>query len=146
MDDAERIAAQKTHYRDAYNAADVERVLEILADSFTNMAQGDASFFGREGKAALREQLVALFGRYRVQVVPVIIDVEVRGDWACDYGWHKLALEARDGSGTRQCKLRYYETWERQLDGEWKITFLMTNAEHQPRLLGELPSDFLPLV
>lgn len=138
MDDTYLVSAAKTEYREGYNSGDIERVLSVFADSFTNMSDGDASFFGGEGREALREQLQCLFQRYRVEMIPVIIDIVVVGDAAYDYGWHKLELAAKDGSGSQQIKLRYYETWSRQVDGSWKIDFLMTNREHPPRMLGDM--------
>lgn len=139
MDDVTLISLAKTEYREGYNNADVERVLSVFADAFTNMSEDDCSFFGEEGKAALREQLQCLFTQYRVQMSPVIIDIVPSGDTAYDWGWHKVVLEAKDGSGARNIKLRYYETWTRQSDGRWKINFLMTNREHPPRMLGNIP-------
>src|ERR1051325_8446013 len=128
MDDVYLISAAKTEYREGYNNADVPRVLSVFADSFTNMSDGDCSFFGGEGKPALREQLELLFETYRVQMLPVIIDIVPDGDSAYDWGWHKVILEPKSGGATQQLKLRYYETWARQPDG-WKINFLMTNRE-----------------
>ena len=139
MDDVDQISLAKTEYREGYNNADLERVLAVFADVFTNMSEGDCSLFGEEGKAALREQLQCLFTQYRVRMSPVIIDIVPNGDTAYDWGWHKVVLEAKDGSGARNIKLRYYETWARQSDGRWKINFLMTNREYPPRMLGEKP-------
>lgn len=139
MDDVNLISLAKTEFREGYNNADVERVLAVFADVFTNMSEGDCSFFGEEGKAALREQLQCLFTQYHVQMSPVVIDIVPNGDTAYDWGWHKVVLEAKDGSGARNIKLRYYETWARQADGTWKINFLMTNLECLPRMLGEIP-------
>ena len=114
-------------------------MLAVFADAFTNISEGDCSFFGGEGKPALREQLQCLFAHYRVQMFPVIIDIVPNGDSAYDWGWHKVVLEAKDGSGAQNIKLRYYETLSRQADGSWKINFLMTNRECPPRMLGEIP-------
>jgi ketosteroid isomerase-like protein len=139
VDDVDLISLAKTEYREGYNNADVERVLAVFADVFTNMSEDDCSFFGEEGKAALREQLHRLFTQYRVRMSPVIIDIVPKGDTAYDWGWHKVVLETKDGSGAHNIKLRYYETWARQADGRWKINFLMTNREHPPRMLGETP-------
>jgi ketosteroid isomerase-like protein len=141
VDDVHLISLAKTEYREGYNNADVERVLAVFADVFNNMSEGDCSFFGAEGKPALREQLQCLFSRYRVQMCPVVIDIVPSGDSAYDWGWHKVVLEAKDGSGARNLKLRYYESWARQADGSWKINFLITNREHPPRMLGEMPRN-----
>ena len=138
MDDVHLMSLAKTEYREGYNNADVERVLSVFADVFTNMSDGDCSFFGEEGKPALREQLEFLFDAYRVQMFPIIIDIVPKGDTAIDWGWHKVILEPKNGGEVQRLKLRYYETWARQPDGAWKINFLITNREHAPRMLGEL--------
>jgi ketosteroid isomerase-like protein len=138
MDDVYLISLAKTEYREGYNNADVERVLSVFAEAFTNMSDGDCSFFGEEGKPALREQLDTLFDAYRVQMFPIIIDIVPKGGAAVDWGWHKVVLEPKDGGEVQRLKLRYYETWARQPDGTWKIDFLMTNRERTPRMLGEL--------
>jgi ketosteroid isomerase-like protein len=145
MDDVHLISLAKTEYREGYNTADVERVLSVFAESFTNMSDGDCSFFGEEGKPALREQLECLFAFYRVQMFPVIIDIVPKGDAAFDWGWHKVVLEPKKGGEVQRLKLRYYETWARQPDGNWKIDFLITNREHTPRMLGQLQSNGGPI-
>src|SRR6059058_284625 len=51
------ISVAKTEYREGYNTGDVERILSVFADSFTNMSEGEPSFYGDEAKQALRQQL-----------------------------------------------------------------------------------------
>ena len=57
VDDVNLISLAKTEYREGYNNADVERVLAVFADVFTNMSEGDCSFFGEEGKGPARTVL-----------------------------------------------------------------------------------------
>jgi hypothetical protein len=106
MDDVYLISLAKTEYREGYNNADVERVLSVFAEAFTNMSDGDCSFFGEEGKPALREQLDTLFDAYRVQMFPIIIDIVPKGGAAVDWGWHKVVLEPKDGGEVQRLKLR----------------------------------------
>ena len=146
MDAVQLISLAKTEYREGYNTADVERVLSVFSESFTNMSDGDCSFFDGEGKPALREQLECLFATFRAQMSPIIIDIVPKGDAAYDWGWHKVVLEPKDGGEVQRLKLRYYETWARQPDGKWKIDFLITNRERTPRMLGELRSSGSGLV
>src|SRR5437763_1777919 len=61
------ISVAKTEYREGYNTADVERILSVFADSFTNMSEGEPSFYGDEAKQALRQQLSNLFSEYQVR-------------------------------------------------------------------------------
>ena len=95
MDDVYLISLAKTEYREGYNTADVERVLSVFSESFTNMSDGDCSFFFVEGKPALREQLECLFATYRVQMLPVVINIVPNGG---------AATESRDIIQTSTCQ------------------------------------------
>lgn len=44
LDDRYAINAAKTKLREGYNNADVERILSVFADGFTDMTDGQASF------------------------------------------------------------------------------------------------------
>jgi ketosteroid isomerase-like protein len=142
MNDDYLISAAKTEYREGYNTGDIDRILSVFNDDLTNWADGDASFYGAEGKQALREQLQDLFAHYTAAMAIIIIDIGIRGDAAFDWGWHKLALTSRTTGEVTRYKYRYYETWKRQADGSWKIDFLISNKEHAPRMLRQsVPSS-----
>lgn len=129
------ISLAKTEYREGYEAGDIERILSVFSENLVNWAEGDASFYGAEGKQALREQLEDLFARYTAEMAVIIIDIAINGDTAFDWGWHKLSLTSKVTGEVAHTKYRYYETWKRQADGNWKIDFLISNKEHTPRML-----------
>jgi ketosteroid isomerase-like protein len=129
------ISLAKTEYREGYIAGDIERILSVFNDDLTNWADGDASFYGVEGKQALREQLEDLFARYTAEMAVIIIDKGIKSDTAFDWGWHMLTLTSRATGEVTHTKYRYYETWKRQAGGNWKIDFLISNKEHTPRML-----------
>jgi ketosteroid isomerase-like protein len=135
MTDDYLISLAKTEYREGYNTGNIERILSVFNDELTNWAEGDASFYGPEGKQALREQLEDLFARFTAEMAVIIIDIAIKGDAAFDWGWHKLTLTSKASREVTHIKYRYYETWKRQADGNWKIDFLITNEEHTPRML-----------
>ena len=84
------ISVAKTEYREGHNTGDVARVLSVFADSFTNMPEGEPSFYGEEAKQALRAQLSKLFALYEVRMEVVIIDIAICGNTAIDRGWLDL--------------------------------------------------------
>lgn len=135
MDDVTAISIAKTDFRDAYNNADVDALLELFADGFTDFTDGGPSFFGAEARVSLRQRTLQMFQQYRVEFAPIIIDVVVQGSTAYDYGWHKTWLHPKDGGPVTFRKERYFETWQRQSDGKWKLTLLMTNKECPPAML-----------
>jgi hypothetical protein len=47
-DDKQEICLAKTEYREAYNTADLERLLSVLAAGFTDCREGEPSFYGAE--------------------------------------------------------------------------------------------------
>ncbi len=47
LDDRYAINAAKTELREGYNNADVERILAVFADGFTDLSAGQASFYRR---------------------------------------------------------------------------------------------------
>jgi ketosteroid isomerase-like protein len=131
------ISLAKTEYREGYNTGDIRRILSVFNDELTNWAEGDASFYGAEGKQALREQLEDLFAQYTAEMAVIIIDIGISGETAFDWGWHKLTLTSKATGEVTCMKYRYYETWKRQTDGSWKIDFLISNREHAPRMLRQ---------
>jgi ketosteroid isomerase-like protein len=137
MDDLYALNVAKTEYREGYNTGDIDRVLAVFSDELLDMSDGEPSRGSSDSKLALRLRLQDLFAQCRVTLHPIIIDFEVKGDQALDYGWHKLTLEPRQGGAKQQLKERYFERWEKK-NGDWKITFLITNKEQPPVMV---PAD-----
>jgi ketosteroid isomerase-like protein len=138
VDDKYLISMAKTEYREAHNSGDLDRLLAVFSDEFTDWSEGEPSFYGTEARAALRLRMKRLFQDFDVQMAVIIIDIAVQGNTATDYGWHKVTLKPKGGNGeVLYTKYRYYETWQKDAKGSWKINFIMTNREHPPRMLPE---------
>jgi len=135
-DDQHSIAVAKTEYREAHNTGDVQRLLSVFASEFVDCSDGEPSFYGEEARRALRLRSSTLFDRYRVDLVVIIIDVVVKGDFAYDWGWHKMRLTDKQTGETNHAKYRYFETWTNE-SGSWKIDYLITNKEMPPQMLPE---------
>jgi ketosteroid isomerase-like protein len=137
MDDETAISVAKTEFREAYNTGDVERLLSVFADSFTNMSEGEASFYGAEGKEALRWRATQLFRQYMAKMEVIIINVVVLGDRAYDWGWHQLSLIPKSGGEPVIKRSRYCEIWKRNQAGKWQIRIFIDNQDHNPQMLPE---------
>lgn len=137
--DGYAISVAKTEYREGYNTADVDRLLSVFADSFTNMSEGQPSFYDAEGKQALRLEASNLFARYRVKMEVIIIAITILGTEAYDLGWHKLRLTPKAGGEVEIRNYRYCEIWQKQADGQWKIGFFISNKDYEPLMLEAHP-------
>jgi ketosteroid isomerase-like protein len=135
-DDQYTISQAKTEYREAYNSGDVERLLAVFASQFTDCTEGEPSFYGEEAARALRLRSQELFRLYRVEIAVIIIDIVVKGDFAYDWGWHKLRLTDKATAQVTDTKYRYFETWKKE-NGAWKIAYIITNKELPPRMLPQ---------
>jgi ketosteroid isomerase-like protein len=134
--DQQEISVAKTEYREAYNNGDVQRLLSVFASGFTDCSDGEPSFYGSESRRALELRASELFQRFKVELFVIIIDIIVKGDFAFDWGWHKMRLVDKKTGETSDTKYRYFETWNRA-DGTWKINYIITNKEMPPRMLPE---------
>src|SRR5258708_18296878 len=136
MNDAYAISATKTEYREAYNTADLDRLLSVFAPEFTDCSDGEPSFYGEEAMIALRIRAEELFRTFDLQLQVTIIEIVVKGDFAYDWGWHTVHLTNKNSGETSKTKYRYFETWKKE-NGEWKIDYIITNKELPPRILPE---------
>lgn len=130
------ILVAKTEYREAYNTANLDRLLSVFDSEFTDCSDGEPSFYGEEAVRAFRLRTRELFQRCRVDMVVIVIGVEVKGDFAYDWGWHKVRLIDKVTGDITDTKYRYFETWKKD-NGAWKIDYIITNKELPPRMLPE---------
>src|SRR5260370_22970070 len=135
-DDKYAISVAKTEYREAYNSGDVDRLLAVFASAFTDWSDGEPSFYGEEARRALRLRAGELFGRYDVEIVVIMFDVVVKGDFAYDWGCHKVRLTDKNTGDVTNARYRYFETWTKE-NGAWKIDHIITTKELPPRMLPD---------
>ena len=137
MNDVYAINVAKTEFREGYNTGDIERLMGIFhADGFTDMSEGQPSKYGPQAIALWRKRLAVLFAEYQAKLVPIIINIVVMGPIAYDYGWHELTLSPKDGGPLVRKRCRYFELWNKDAAGQWKITMHMTNNDVREELNG----------
>ena len=89
MDDTYAIRLAKTKLRDAYSEGDVDGVLSVFGDAYSDMSAGLASFYGPEARAVLKHRLKELFTSYKARLAVTIISIRVNGPWAFDRKTHR---------------------------------------------------------
>jgi ketosteroid isomerase-like protein len=134
MDDHYAIRLGKTKLRDAYNTGDVDGALSVYADAYSDMSVGLASFYGTEGRAVLKHRLKQLFADYTAQLAVTIISIRVTGDWAFDWGWHRLTLTPKRGGVPVTTRTRYLEIWQKNAEGQWRIAIFLDNVDVPPQM------------
>ena len=137
-DDVYQINAAKTEFREAFNTGDVERLLAVFHNEFMDLSLGQPSFFLAEAREMLRRRMSELFSRFEAKMAPIVIDIQVRGDLAVDYGWHKLTLTPKEGGEPVTSRQRYVEVWLKDPAGNWKILIYIDNQDLAPALVPNL--------
>jgi ketosteroid isomerase-like protein len=139
MNDVYQINVTKAEFREAYNSGSVDRLLAVFADEFTDMSAGVPSFFGADARSVFRSRLTKLF-EHQATITVTIIAIRVLGNTAFDYGWHTLILAARDGGESITTRQRYFEAWQKNSSGEWKIDLYIDNMDVAPMMAeAEIP-------
>lgn len=144
MDDIYRINLAKTELREAYEAADVDRLMAVFSpEGFTDMSEGGPSKYGIEALSRFRNEASSLVAEYKVTFNPIIIRILVLGEVAYDYGWHEFTLQPKKGGEPLRKRQRYFELWEKDSVGNWKISFHMSNEDAKEKLNGYASHWFL---
>jgi ketosteroid isomerase-like protein len=129
MKDQYSINVAKTEFREGYNNGDIDRVQSMFSDTFTDMSTGFPSKYGLAAKQVLRDRLTKLFAEYFVKINVIVIDILFEGSIAYDLGWHEFILTPKSGGEKLLKRERYFEMWNKNDAGEWKITYFISNDD-----------------
>jgi ketosteroid isomerase-like protein len=129
MDDLLAINVAKSEFREAYNTADVARMVALADPGIVDFTDGASCGFGQD---ALRGRLEGLFRKYKVELSVIEIEIRIVGDLGYDYGWHVWKLTSKNGGGVANRKDRYVDIWRRNERGEWKLWMYMDNRDLGP--------------
>jgi ketosteroid isomerase-like protein len=98
------------------------------------MSSGKPSSFGADAKSESRMRMTNLFEQHHATLIVTIIAIRVFASAAFDYGWHSLTLTPRKGGESATTRKRYFETWEKNSSGEWKINLYIDNVDVAPMM------------
>ena len=80
------------------------------------------------------------FEQYEVTLIVTIAAIRAFGNTAFDYAWHTLTLTPRDGGKRTTTRQRYFETWQKDSSGRWKIDLYIDNLDVAPMMAdAEIP-------
>lgn len=144
MDDTYKINKARTEMREAYLAGDADRLLAVFhPDGFTDMSEGSPSRYGGDARLNLAEETRKLFLSYSVKFVPIIVDISVMDAVAFDRGWQEFILTPKAGGDTIRKRYRYFNTWKKVPNGDWKISLHVNNTDVPEHVGGVLSTWFL---
>lgn len=144
MDDKYKINAARTEMREAYLSGDADRLLSVFhPDGFTDMSEGNPSKYGSDARLNLAQEATKLFASYSVKFVTIIIDISTMDGVAFDRGWQEFILTPKAGGETIRKRYRYFDTWKKVSNGDWKITLHVNNTDVPEEVGGILSTWFL---
>lgn len=138
MDDRYAINAAKTEIREGYRLGEVQRILSSYMTGFADFSGGFPSFGRDESKIIFEERLKQLFARYKVELVPVSMFINILADRAYDCGWHELKLRSKLNDTLTSIRTRYLEVWKKRSDGTWGIELFLDNLDQTPMLVEDM--------
>ena len=142
MDDVYAINLVRTEMREGYNTGEIERVLAVFANGFTDWSDGMPSYYGNQATDVLRARLERLFREYDVSLELVIVAIWICGDLAIDTGWKNFKLRSKSMRETKEQSRRYLALWQRDSAVGWKIVRYIDNLDVQPRLATDVIAEF----
>ena len=144
MDDTYRINVAKTEFREGYNCGNVKQLLSVFQEEgFTDMSDDGPNHYGKAAREAFRERASKLFAEYSVKLTVLVNAIVVLGNTAYDYGWHEFTLNPKNGGETIRRRHRYFELWNKNSSGDWKISLFINNADIREELGGQVSHWFL---
>src|SRR5262249_2400919 len=118
----------------AFAAGDVDGVLAIFGERFTDMSNEQASFYGGEAPLVMRHRVMNVFKQNHARLAVTIIAIRVLGNVAFDWGWHQLTLTPKNGGEPTMKRTRYLEIWQKDAKGQWRIITFLDNPDMVPEM------------
>ncbi len=144
MDDIYKINVAKTEFSDAYSSGDIKRLIAVFnANGFTDMSEGGPTKYGAEALSSFRDQALNLFAEYSVKLSPIVNRIVALGSTAYDYACDEFTLTPKKGGAPIRRRQRYFELWNKDSAGDWKISLYINNADVREELNGFKSSWFL---
>ena len=113
---------------DAYNKADVARMMDVFGDDFTMDVEGAP---GSPDKAETSHVYEGVFAKYDTHIEGDTDELRVSGDMAFDRGHYVQTLTPKAGGATLVHKGHFMEVWERR-GGVWRVQRLMDMSDATP--------------
>ena len=136
MDDLYPINVAKTHFQEAWNTGDVDRLLSVVSEGFLDFSDERPTSSRAAARLNLKRRFEQMQTAYDVRLDVIIISIQIVGSMAVDLGWEEWKLSPKDGSPRIDVRKRYLETWRRETDGQWRIAAFISNQDVPDRMTG----------
>ena len=122
MDDRDAVAQQIARFISAYNAADLDGVMQCYSADLVKTRQGAAP----ESYDETRERIGNVMRTFSGDLTVVNEELVVSDGLAYTRGTLRLVLTPRAGGAPQTVERRFLEVWRRE-NGEWRVARTMDN-------------------
>jgi uncharacterized protein (TIGR02246 family) len=123
MNDQKAIDAAIAEFVSAYNAGNLEAVMDYYAPDLIKLRQGSPP----ETKAETAQRIKTVFDRYNSRVDVVTDEIHVSGKTAYTRGSFRVTLTPKMGGEPQTVDRRYLEIWRKE-NGRWLVARTMDNT------------------
>lgn len=128
MSDQKAIEAAIAEFVKAYNAGDLNRVLDYYTDDLIKIRQGAPA----ETKSETAQRVAAVFAKFHSRVDVVTDEIRASGDIAFTRGSFRVTLTPKAGGESQVIERRYLEIWRKE-HGRWLVARTMDNTVSSER-------------
>ena len=122
--EADGVRAARAAWNDAYNAADINRLITLYTEDAVSMAPGVPATIGRP---AIKRDLAAFLAKNKVHESAQIQDVRIQGDLAVERANYIAEITPRTGKAFTE-RGKHIVTYRRGPDGKWRIQWEIWNG------------------
>jgi ketosteroid isomerase-like protein len=123
---------QKLHQQDidATVSMDIGKLTDLWADDGVLLGQGERPLVGKPAiQASLKQDVAANPTMKVLKYVPEIMDLQVVGDTAYEWGFFEATHQLSPDSKPASLRARFLRVMRLQSDGSWKFVRIMWNTE-----------------
>jgi ketosteroid isomerase-like protein len=116
----------------AYNAGDLAQLMNVYANDFVDMSDGQPTLQGAVAREDNALRLRDTFSKFNGHLTVHVEQIETAGDWAFDRGVLRVELHPKAGGPPVLVERRFLEIWRRDSDGQWRAIQSMDNSTQNP--------------
>jgi ketosteroid isomerase-like protein len=130
QEDLAAIASFNERYLEALNDEDIDAFSELTTEGHVLTPPGGRPIVG---KAPIVEATGRSFAEFDVTEMWIPEETQLAGDWAYQRGSYDLLMTPRAGGASRAIKGWFMRIYQRQPNGEWRMTRDMFNIDNSGR-------------
>ena len=124
----DQLRAASVAWDEAHNAADVDRLMQLYAETAVSMPYNRPAL---EGRAVIEADFREFFAAFTAHHKTTIISLEVLDDWSIERGLYELSAIPK-GGGAPLTESGKHIVVRRKVDGSWKVQQEIWNTDAPP--------------